>query len=80
LSDSPALAAVFGFLGFMAMSIVSALPRIREPFPFTISSRAVEITNFGQSNEWLWPNILTAIATTVLFLFLSIKILKRKEL
>ncbi|MDR2167047.1 MAG: ABC transporter permease subunit [Clostridiales bacterium] len=80
LAKSTLTAAAFGFLGFMAMAIISALPRIREAFPYTVSARAAEITTAGYHASWLWANIVAAIATIALFLALSIRILKSKEL
>jgi len=80
LAKSLAMSAVFGFLGFMALSIPSSLPRIREAFPYTISFRATEVATRGYFSDMLWLNILTAAATTAIFLGASIFILRKKEL
>ena len=80
IAQSVGMAAVFGILGFMAFSIPAGLPRLREPFPYTLSARAHEITTAGYVSEFLWLNILTAILTTALFLAASILILRKKEL
>ncbi|MCL2169666.1 MAG: ABC transporter permease [Defluviitaleaceae bacterium] len=79
IADSTGLAAVLGFLGFMALSIPASLPRIREAFPYTISFRAHEVTA-GYFSGMLWANITTAIAATALLLLISIHILRKKEL
>ena len=80
IANSSAMAAVFGFLGFMALSIPASLPRIREAFPYTISFRAQEVVSMGYFSDMLWANILTAISTTALFLLISILVLRKKEL
>lgn len=79
-AKSLAVSAVFGFLGFMLLSIPSALPRIQELFPYTVSFRARDMVATGYFPSIAWANIGTAIATTALFLGLSIMILRKKEL
>ncbi|MCL2350644.1 MAG: ABC transporter permease [Defluviitaleaceae bacterium] len=80
LAKNLATSAVFGFLGFMTLSIPASLPRIREAFPYTISFRAQEVSSSGYFSDMLWVNVLTAIATTALFLGISIHILRKKEI
>jgi len=80
ISTSVGMAAVFGILGFIAFSIPASLPRLREAFPYTLSTRVREITSYNYFSDMLWANILTAILTTAIFLTASILILRKREL
>ena len=80
IAKSLAISAVFGFLGFMLLSIPASLPRIQDAFPYTLSFRASDMVASGYFPTMAWANIATAILTTALFLGISIAVLRKKEL
>jgi len=80
IAQSLALAAVAGFLGFMAMSLPSNLPNVRDWWPYAISFDAVHITVGLDAPDRMLVRMLMAAIITALFLFLSIFILRKKEL
>ena len=79
LSKSSVMAALLAFVGFLAITAVSALPRFGNWLPGNLMARSMERTGDGVFHADLWANIGTTIGLTVVFLALSILILRKRE-
>ena len=79
LSKSNVTAAMIGFLGFFAILILSAIPRIGDLLPGNLSARALEITTAGHFHQHLAGNLLISLALTIVFLALSALVLQNQE-
>jgi ABC-2 type transport system permease protein len=79
MAKSAGMAATFGLLSFMALSLIGLIRRVGDISPYVLAQRALEVT-FGFYHEWLWLNIVLAIAVIKVLLYLSVCILKKKEL
>jgi hypothetical protein len=79
IAKSVTMAAVFGLLGFFLLSLMGAIRCIGDISPYVLASRALEIT-LGNYHEWLYYNVILALAAIAALLIASIQILKKKEL
>ena len=79
IAKSNVIAAMIGFLGFLFILLISAIPRIGDLLPGNLSARAMEITVEGYFHSNLIGNLLISLGLTVLFLFLSVLVLRKQE-
>jgi ABC-2 type transport system permease protein len=79
IAKSAGMAATFGLLSFLGLSLIGMIHRVGDISPYVLASRALEAT-FGYYHEWLWINILLAIAAIGALLFSTVYILGKKEL
>jgi len=79
IAKSTAFAALLALAGFLAISAVSAIPRIGDFLPGNLHARSMEVTTMGYYHQTLLWNIASAIALAALFLGLSVLVLKKQE-
>ncbi|MCL2401526.1 MAG: ABC transporter permease [Oscillospiraceae bacterium] len=79
IAKSTAISAVIGFFGFLLVVLLNSLPRIGRMMPGNLMSRNVELT-IGTYYDEFAANLVIAVIAIVVFLALSINILKRQEL
>ncbi|MCL2562468.1 MAG: ABC transporter permease [Oscillospiraceae bacterium] len=79
IAKSSVLAALLAFAGFLAISAVSALPRIGNWLPGNLGARSLEITSGGGVHPDLWWNVGTTMLLTAVFLLLAVLVIRRRE-
>ena len=79
VAKSNVTAAMIGFLSFLGILLISALPTIGDLLPGNLSSRAMEITAEGYFHSNLVGNVLVSLGLTALLLALSVLVMRRQE-
>ncbi len=80
VSKSSKIAALYGFIGFVAASIIAALPKIGNYSPGIMNGLSLEIMKGTKpATDSLYP-IITCIVLALIFLVLGIRIFKKQEL
>lgn len=80
ISKSHTMSAVYGFIGFAAISAVSILPRIGKYLPGALNNIGLEIlTGVKPASDAVLP-IVVAVVLSVLLILSSIAVFKRQEL